>query len=60
MKLWGGRFEQGPAELFEEFSGSLAFDRKLLEADIAGSKAFASALEKVGIYTAEEKKQVHE
>ena len=24
MKLWGGRFEQGPAELFEEFSGSLA------------------------------------
>ncbi|HUG80580.1 MAG TPA: argininosuccinate lyase [Bryobacterales bacterium] len=60
MKLWGGRFEQGPAELFEEFSGSLAFDRKLLEADIAGSKAFASALEKAGIFTAEEKKQVHE
>ena len=60
MKLWGGRFEQGPAELFEEFSGSLSFDRKLLEADILGSKAFASALEKVGIFTAREQERVHQ
>jgi len=59
MKLWGGRFEQGPAELFEQFSGSLDFDRKLLEADIIGSKAFASALTRVGIYTAEERDTVH-
>ncbi len=25
MKLWGGRFETGPSEIFERFSGSLAF-----------------------------------
>ena len=25
MKLWGGRFEAGPSEVFERFSGSLAF-----------------------------------
>ena len=25
MKLWGGRFEDGPSEVFERFSGSLAF-----------------------------------
>ena len=25
MKLWGGRFETGPSEVFERFSGSLAF-----------------------------------
>ena len=25
MKLWGGRFEEGPSEVFERFSGSLAF-----------------------------------
>ena len=55
MKLWGGRFEAGPAELFERFSGSLDFDRRLLDADVRASQAFASALEKVGILTAEER-----
>ena len=29
MKLWGGRFEEGPSEVFERFSGSLDFDRRL-------------------------------
>ena len=58
MKLWGGRFESGPAELFERFSGSLDFDRRLLEADVVGSKAFASALEKVGILSADERDRV--
>jgi argininosuccinate lyase len=55
MKLWGGRFAEGPSELFERFSGSLHFDRRLLEADIRGSQAFARALEGVGILTAEER-----
>ena len=59
MKLWGGRFEHGPAELFEQFSGSLDFDRRLLEADVLGSKAFASALASVGILTCEEREIVH-
>jgi argininosuccinate lyase len=36
MKLWGGRFESGPSEVFEGFSGSLHFDRKLVFADIEG------------------------
>ena len=44
MKLWGGRFERGPSEIFERFSGSLDFDRRLIEADIRGSQAFARAL----------------
>ena len=30
MKLWGGRFETGPGEVFERFSGSLDFDRRQL------------------------------
>jgi argininosuccinate lyase len=55
MKLWGGRFESGPSEIFERFSGSLDFDRRLLDADIRGSQAFARALEQVGILTAEER-----
>jgi argininosuccinate lyase len=58
MKLWGGRFEAGPSEVFERFSGSLDFDRRLLDADIRGSQAFARALERVGILTAEERAQI--
>ena len=54
MKLWGGRFEAGPSEVFERFSGSLHFDRRLIDADIRGSQAFARALERVGILTGEE------
>jgi len=55
MKLWGGRFDEGPSEVFERFSGSLHFDRKLVDVDIRGSQAFARALERVGILNAEER-----
>lgn len=55
MKLWGGRFETGPSEVFERFSGSLHFDRRLADADLRGSQAFARALERVGILTAAER-----
>jgi argininosuccinate lyase len=60
MKLWGGRFEQGPSKVFEKFSNSLSFDRRLLDADIRGSQAYAVALERVGILTAEERKTLVE
>ena len=58
MKLWGGRFEQGPSEVFERFSGSLRFDQRLFEADIRGSQAFARALEGVGILTGDERARI--
>ena len=58
MKLWGGRFEQGPSEVFERFSGSLHFDRRLIDADIQGSQAFARALEGAGILTPQEREQL--
>jgi len=58
MKLWGGRFETGPSEIFERFSGSLDFDRRLIDADIRGSQAFARALERAGILTAAECRQI--
>ncbi len=60
MKLWGGRFAEGPSEIFERFSGSLHFDRRLIDADIRGSQAFACALEGVGILTAAERAQLVE
>src|SRR5580704_9013397 len=58
MKLWGGRFEEGPSEVFERFSGSLHFDRRLIDADVRGSQAFARALEGVGILTAAERAEL--
>ncbi len=58
MKLWGGRFDQAPSEVFARFSGSLDFDRHLLEADVRGSQAFARALEGVGILTAGERTSI--
>jgi len=58
MKLWGGRFSTGPSEVFERFSGSLHFDKKLLDADCRGSQAFARALERAGIVTAEEREKL--
>jgi len=60
MKLWGGRFESGPSEVFERFSESLSFDRRLIEADIAGSQAFARALEDVGVLSAAERARIVE
>jgi argininosuccinate lyase len=54
MKLWGGRFESGPSKVFERFSGSLDFDRKLVFADVEGSRAFAKALARAGIVSAAE------
>src|SRR5258708_6127918 len=58
MKLWGGRFEEGPSEVFERFSGSLHFDRRLVDVDIRGSQAFARALERVRILTAVERDEI--
>jgi len=58
MKLWGGRFASGPSEVFERFSGSLHFDKKLLDQDCRGSQAFARALERAGILTAPEREQL--
>lgn len=58
MKLWGGRFETGPSQIFEQFSGSLHFDKKLILADVEGSKAFARALEREGILTSRERERL--
>src|SRR4051812_43148375 len=58
MKLWGGRFETGPSEIFEQFSGSLHFDKRLLDADVRGSQAFARALERAGILSTAEREQI--
>ena len=53
-RLWGGRFQGGPAEAMFELSRSTQFDWRLARHDIAGSRAHAKALLAAGLLTAEE------
>ena len=55
MKLWGGRFEGTPDSLMERFNASIGFDWRLWVADIEGSMAYARALERAGLLTADER-----
>src|SRR2546428_9092134 len=56
-RLWGGRFEREPNAQFDAFQRSFAFDRRLLPYEIAVDRAWAKALEPIGIFTATEVKQ---
>src|ERR1700739_401041 len=56
-RLWGGRFERQPDQHFDVFQRSFAFDRRLLPYEIAVDRAWAKALEPIGIFTAAEVKQ---
>jgi argininosuccinate lyase len=56
-RLWGGRFDRPPNERFDAFQRSFAFDRRLLPYEIAVDRAWAKALEPIGIFTATEVQQ---
>jgi argininosuccinate lyase len=59
-RLWGGRFDKAPDELFDAFQNSFAFDVRLLPYEIAVDRAWANALQRAGILTAAEEKQTLE
>ncbi|QQX80102.1 argininosuccinate lyase [Shewanella sp. KX20019] len=59
MALWGGRFSQESSALFKLFNDSLPVDFRLIEQDVQGSIAWASAITQVGILTADECTQLH-
>src|SRR5438034_5838688 len=56
-RLWGGRFAGEPDAQFDRFQRSFAFDRRLLAYEIAVDRAWAKALEPIGIFTAAEVRQ---
>ncbi len=56
-KLWGGRFERAPDAHFDAFQRSFAFDQRLLPYEIAVDRAWAKALEPIGIFSATEVRQ---
>jgi len=53
-KPWGGRFTEKTASTAETFSASIHFDARLYRHDIAGSKAHAKMLAKVGLISGAE------
>ncbi|MBS0362533.1 MAG: argininosuccinate lyase [Proteobacteria bacterium] len=52
--MWGGRFSDKPAELMQAINVSIGFDKRLAAQDLAGSRAHAAMLQKVGVITSED------
>jgi argininosuccinate lyase len=46
---WGGRFKAGAAKRLRDYTESVSFDRELARHDIAGSKAHAKMLARIGV-----------
>ncbi|MCQ0022019.1 argininosuccinate lyase [Streptomyces somaliensis DSM 40738] len=54
VRLWGGRFADGPSEALAKLSASVHFDWRLAPYDIAGSRAHARVLHGAGLLTGDE------
>jgi len=50
-KPWGGRFTESTDAFVEAFTASVGFDQRLYRYDIAGSRAHARMLARVGVIT---------
>jgi argininosuccinate lyase len=56
--MWGGHYALGPAAAFAAINPSIEIDKRLYAEDIAGSRAHAQMLARVGILTAKELKAI--
>jgi argininosuccinate lyase len=56
--LWSGRFDTAPDAAAFAFGASFRFDRRLFEDDVTGSIAWARAIAKAGVLSAEEARQI--
>jgi argininosuccinate lyase len=54
MRLWGGRFEGGPADALTRLSVSVQFDWRLAPYDLLASRAHARVLHRAGLLTDDE------
>jgi argininosuccinate lyase len=54
MRLWGGRFEGGPAAALAQLSLSVHFDWRLARYDLRASRAHARMLHRAGLLTSAE------
>ncbi|KAG7484114.1 hypothetical protein MATL_G00045390 [Megalops atlanticus] len=53
-KLWGGRFVGDTDPIMEKFNASIAYDQRMWDSDIRGSRAYVKALEKAKLVSVEE------
>jgi len=53
-RMWGGRFSEPTDEFVQAFTASVGFDQRLAQADIEGSVAHATMLERIGVLDAGE------
>jgi argininosuccinate lyase len=51
-KMWGGRFDESPAEIMDEINASISFDYRLAPHDVRGSRAHVTMLSNTGIVAA--------
>ena len=58
--LWSGRFDTAPDAAALEFGASFRFDRRLFEDDVTGSLAWARALARARVLTADEARRIEE
>ncbi|XP_030638117.1 argininosuccinate lyase [Chanos chanos] len=59
-KLWGGRFVGDTDPIMEKFNASIAYDQRMWDVDIKGSKAYAKALQTANLVSPEEKEKILE
>lgn len=57
-KLWGGRFVGDTDPIMEKFNASIAYDQRMWDADIRGSKAYVKALERAKLVSTDEMEQI--
>jgi argininosuccinate lyase len=57
-KMWGGRFDAGPADIMREITPSIDFDKRLAAEDLAGSRAHCRMLANEGIISKDDGQKI--
>lgn len=59
LKLWGGRFTGATDPLMNLYNASLPYDQKMYSADLEGTRVYTAGLNKIGLITDDELKEIH-
>ena len=59
QRLWGGRFTGASDPLMDLYNASLPYDKKMYAQDLEGTRVYTMGLEKLGLITPEELKEIH-
>lgn len=58
LKLWGGRFTGATDPLMNLYNASLPYDKRMYAQDLEGTRVYTQGLEKLGLLTPEELKDI--